>query len=103
MQMRIVVPEAANTGALAQRLTAVFGRRRVASLPAGHEVDVRVEGASDRAVLRVVDTVESWLDQAGIGPAEMWLGEHAYKVARWVRSEAQSFAADAMTTRIKEH
>jgi hypothetical protein len=90
MEMRIVVPEAASAWALAGQLTAVFGGEQVSLWPDRREVDVRVEGESDRAVLRVFDAVEGWLDQAGIGSAELWLGEHAYKVARWARLEANA-------------
>ena len=90
MEMRIVVPDAASTGALAQQLTALFGGEHVSLWPDRREVDVRVKGDSDRAVLRVLDAVEGWLDQAGIGSAELWLGEHAYKVAGWARLEANS-------------
>jgi len=83
MEMRIILPEAASASVLAERLTAVFGGERISLWPDWREVDIRVEGESDRAVLRVFDVVEGWLDRAGIGSAEMWLGEHAYKVARW--------------------
>jgi hypothetical protein len=38
------------------------------------EVEVRVEGQPDRTVLGVLDTVERWLDKAGLGWAEMWPG-----------------------------
>jgi len=88
MEMRIILPEAASTSVLAERLTAVFGGERVSLWPDQREVDVRVEDESDRAVLRVFDAVEVWLGQADIGSAEMWLGEHAYKVARRARLEA---------------
>jgi len=80
----------------------VFGAERVSPWPDSREVDVRVEGESDRAVLRVLDTVEGWLDQAGIGSAEMWLGEHAYRVARWARPDTHPLLALSMTTRTKE-
>jgi hypothetical protein len=88
MEMRIVVPDAASTGALAERLTAVFGAERISLLGDRREVDIRVEGESDHAVLRVLDAVELWLDQAAVGSAEMWLGEHSYRVARWAPVEA---------------
>jgi hypothetical protein len=62
----------------------------------------RVEGESDRAVLRALDAVEGWLDQAGIGSAEMWLGEHAYRVARWARPEPNTLLTHSLSTRTKE-
>jgi hypothetical protein len=52
------------------------------------EVDVRVEGESDRTVIGVLETVERWLDQAAVGSAEMWLGKNSYRVARWVSVDA---------------
>jgi hypothetical protein len=42
------------------------------------EVEVRVEAESDRAEIDVLETVEQWVDHAGFGSAEMWLGENAY-------------------------
>jgi hypothetical protein len=87
MEMRIVVPDAASTGALAERLTAAFGPERISLLDDRREVDVRVEGASDHTVLRVLDTVERWLDEMAAGSAEMWLGEHSYRIARWAPVE----------------
>jgi len=83
--MRILVADGAS--ALAGRLTVAFGAERI-SLLGDREVDVRVEGESDRTVLGVLDTVERWLDQSAVGSAEMWLGENEYRVARWVPVEA---------------
>jgi hypothetical protein len=58
MEMRIVVPEATSTSVLAERLSATFGPERILVWDELREVDVRVEGTSDHAVLRVLDTVE---------------------------------------------
>jgi hypothetical protein len=87
MEMRIVVPDAASTSALAERLTAAFGPERISLLDDRREVDVRVEGTSDHTVLRVLDTVERWLDEMAAGSAEMWLGENSYRIARWAPVE----------------
>ena len=87
MEIRIVVPEAASTSALAERLTAAFGSDRI-SLPADRwEVDVRVVGSTDRAVLGVLDTVDRWLDEMAAGSAEMWLGKRSYRIDRWAPVE----------------
>jgi hypothetical protein len=75
MEMRIVVPEVASTGTLAERVSVVFGTERISLLDGGREVDVRVEGDSDHVVLRVLDTVERWL------------GEHSYRICRWAPVE----------------
>ncbi len=88
MEMRIVVPEAGSSGALAERLGVVFGTERISLLGDRREVDVRVEGESDHAVLRVLETVERWLDDTAAGSAEMWLGEHSYRIARWATVES---------------
>jgi hypothetical protein len=34
-------------------------------------------------VVHVLEVVDRWLDQAGVGFAELWLGQHSYTVARW--------------------
>jgi hypothetical protein len=86
MEMRIVVPDAANASSLAERLTVVLGAERISLLGDHHEVDVRVEHASDRAIL-LLDAVDRWLEQASVGSAEMWLGDHSYRLARWVAVE----------------
>jgi hypothetical protein len=38
-------------------------------------------------VIQVLAAVGRWLDQAAVGSAEMWLGDHSYRVARWVPVE----------------
>jgi hypothetical protein len=85
--MRIVVADTATASALAERLTGVFGAERVSVSADYREVDVQVDRSSDQSVIRVLDAVERWLDQAHIGSAEMWLGEHSYRVKRWVPVE----------------
>jgi hypothetical protein len=87
MEMRIVVPDAASAGALAERLTLVVGAERISLLDDLREVDVRVEHDSDRAIVYVLDAVERWLEHASVGSAEMWLGDHSYRFARWVPVE----------------
>jgi len=84
MEMRFVVPETSGAAGLAARLATAFGAERVSLLDDRGEVGVRVERESDPAVIQIVDTVERWLDQSSIGTAEMWLGEHAYRVSRWI-------------------
>jgi hypothetical protein len=83
MKMRIVVPAAGHRRGLAERLITVFGPDRVSPAEEQHEVDVRVEGPWDAAVLRVVATVEQWLDEIAANSTEMWLGEHSYRISRY--------------------
>jgi len=86
MDLRIVVPDAANACSLAERLTAVRVER--ISLSAHRqEVEVRIGEGSDRAILRLVDAVERWLEHAAAGSAEMWLGNHSYRLTRSVPVE----------------
>ncbi|MGZ4381550.1 MAG: hypothetical protein ACXVZ2_07005 [Gaiellaceae bacterium] len=87
MEMRIVVQDGASATSLAERLSAVFGAERIALWGDRRAVDIQVERESDHVVLQVLDAVERWLDQAAVGSAEMWLGEHSYKVARWIPIE----------------
>ena len=82
MEMRIVVADAASASTLAERLMAAFGANRISRRDDRPEVGVRVGRHSDRAVLRVLDAVDSWLDQAGAGFADMRLGKRSYRVAR---------------------
>jgi hypothetical protein len=80
MEMRIVVQEAASTSALADRLTAAFSPERISLLADRQQVDVRVESGSDHAVLRILETVDRWLDEMAGGSAEMWLGGRSYRM-----------------------
>lgn len=84
MEMRIVVPDTESVSALSEQLMVAFGSERISVQGTSREVDVRVEGESDRSVLEVVYMVERWLDEAKVAFAEMWLGEHSYRLARWV-------------------
>jgi len=81
MEMRIVVPDAASADALAQRLSVAFGSERVSLGGEPGEVGVDVARATDRAVVRVVDAVARWLDQAGVGSADLQLGSNSYRLA----------------------
>ncbi|MCL4289901.1 MAG: hypothetical protein KJ051_06460 [Thermoleophilia bacterium] len=89
MEMRIVVADAASASALAERLAVALGAERISRWGDRPEVGIRVEqeSESDRAVLRVLDAVDRWLDQTG-GFAEMWLGKRSYRVARWAPVES---------------
>jgi hypothetical protein len=87
MEMRIVVPDAANASSLAERLTVVLGAERISLLGDRPAVHVRVDQGSDRAILNVLDAVERWLEHTSVRSAEMWLGDHSYRLARWVPVE----------------
>lgn len=87
MEMRIVVPDPAGATALAELLTIAFGSARISLEGERQVVDVLIDGEPDPAIVRVVDTVERWFDQARIATVEMWLGERSYMLARWVPTE----------------
>jgi hypothetical protein len=83
MEMWIVPDDAESAGALADALTATFGDNRVSLRCDPPPVEVRVRGGSDRTtILRVLDTVDRWLDRAGSRSAEMRLGKRSYTMAR---------------------
>jgi len=87
MEMRIVVPDRASATVLAERLTGAFGTERILLRREHGEVDVVIDREPDSAILRVLDAVERWLDQATVGSAEMWLGDRSYRLAKWVPVE----------------
>jgi len=88
MEMRIVVPDTTSASVLAEGLTVAFGANRISRWADLPEVGVRCGRHSDRAVLRVLDVVEGWLDQAGAGFADMQLGKRSYRIARFAPVES---------------
>ena len=90
MEMRIVAPDVASASALAERLTKAFGSELISIRPERREVDVLIEREPEPAIVRVVDTVERWFDQARVGTVELWLGERSYTLARWIPVEPSS-------------
>lgn len=87
MKLRIVVPDATSAIVLADRLVIAFGSEHVSLRDGRREVDVRIDREPDSAILRALDAVESWLEQARVGSPEMWLGERSYRFARWAPTE----------------
>ena len=83
MEMRIVPGDSESAGDLADALIAALGDDRVSLWRDHPRVEVQVHGATDRTVLRVLDTVDRWLDHAGSRSAELWLGDRSYRLARW--------------------
>jgi hypothetical protein len=81
MEMRILTGDSESASALAAALTAAFGDARVSLRRDRPRVEVRVRGGSDQTVLRVLDTVDRWLDDAGSRSAELWLGGRSCRVA----------------------
>lgn len=87
MELRIVVPDATSATVLADRLIGAFGSEHVSLRDGWREVDVRIDREPDSAIVRVLEAVERWLDQARVGSVEMRLGERSYRFARWAPTE----------------
>ena len=90
MEMRIVAPDAASASALAERLTTAFGSELISLQRERPEVDVLIDREAAPSIVRVVDTVERWFNQARVGTVELWLGERSYTLARWIPVESWS-------------
>jgi len=82
MEMRILAGDAASADELADALTVALGDGRVLLRRNRRSAEVRVPDGSDQTVLRVLDTIDRWLDRAGSRSVEMWLGERSYRLAR---------------------
>jgi hypothetical protein len=82
MEMRIVVPDAADATALAEWLTVALGSERIAIGGERPVVDVLIDGEPDSAIARVVDNVVRWFDHARTATVEIWLGARSYVLAR---------------------
>jgi len=87
MEMRIVVPDADAATMLADQLSVDFGFERVSLRREQREVDILLDREPEPAIVRILEAVERWLDQAHTGSVEMWLGERSYRLARWVPVE----------------
>lgn len=98
MEMRIVVPAGGSVSSLAKRLASTYGIERISHGGDRSEVGVQVAGEGDRAVIAVLESVERWLDQVGLPSAEMWLGEHVYRLARWAPETGAGVRLAARTT-----
>lgn len=98
MVMRIVVPALGSASALADRLSTTYGTERISLSRDRPEIAVQVADESDGAVIGIVESVERWLDQAGLASAEMWLGEHLYRLACWVTEDSVDLHIRAQTS-----
>lgn len=80
MEMRILVPDAASASSLAEQLVVACGSDHITLRGERREVDVLID--REPAIVRVVDTVERWLEQTRVGTVELRLGQHSYRLAR---------------------
>jgi hypothetical protein len=82
MVMRVVVADARNATMLARRSAVDFGAERVRLWRDRPEVEVELMQSADRALLRLPEAVERWLDGAAVAFAELWVGGRSNKLAR---------------------
>jgi hypothetical protein len=79
VEIRVIVEDDVGVHGLMRRLAALFGQSAVSFDRSCHEVRVDAEWES-RAVASVTDTVEAWIDEAGVRGATLWIGEHSYQL-----------------------
>jgi hypothetical protein len=77
VEIRVAVADAAGAHGLVQRLAGLFDRSSVSFDGVHKEVRVRSEWES-RAVVRVVEAVEAWLSEDGVGSAKLSIGDRSY-------------------------
>jgi hypothetical protein len=88
MEMTVVAPDEMSATALAERLALAFGSDRILLREGHRAVEVWLDPEPDPIIVRVVDTVERWCDQARVATVELWLGERSYRIARWVSADS---------------
>jgi hypothetical protein len=77
VEIQVGVADATTVHGLMRRLVPLFGRPSVSFDAARREVRVRSEWES-RSVLRVIESVESWLAAGGPESATLSIGTHSY-------------------------
>jgi hypothetical protein len=77
VEIRVAVPDATGVHGLVRRLAGVFDRSSVSFDGRHKEVRVRSEWES-RSVVLVLDAVEAWLAEDGVGSAKLSIGDRSY-------------------------
>jgi hypothetical protein len=77
VEIRVAIADPTGAHGLVRRLAGLFDRSSVSFDGARNEVRVRSESGS-RAVVQVIDTVESWLEADGAGSATLSIGDRSY-------------------------
>jgi hypothetical protein len=77
VEIRVAVEDATGAHGLVRRLAGLFDQSSVSFDEACNEVRVRSDWGS-RAVVQVIDTVDSWLAAAGVGSAKLSIGDRSY-------------------------
>jgi hypothetical protein len=76
VEIRVTVDDDVSAHGLMRRLGALFGRSAVSFDHSCNEVQVESEWES-RALVRVIEAVESWIDEVGGEGARLSIGEHS--------------------------
>jgi hypothetical protein len=77
VEIRVAVADATRAHGLVRRLAGLFDRSSVSFDGVHNEVRVRSEWES-RAVVHVIDAVESWLAADCVGSAKLSIGDRSY-------------------------
>jgi hypothetical protein len=77
VEINVALADATGVHGLMRRLAGVFDRSSVSFDGGRSEVRVRSEWES-RSVLLVLDAVEAWLAEAGVGSAKLSIGDRSY-------------------------
>jgi len=77
VEIRVAVADATGVHGLVLRLASVFDRSSVSFDESAGQVRVRSESES-RSVVLVLNAVEAWLAEEGIGSAKLSMGNRSY-------------------------
>ena len=77
VEIRVAVADATGVHTLVRRLAGVFDRSSVSFDGRRKEIRVRSESES-RTVVLVLNAVEAWLAEAGVGSAKLSIGDRSY-------------------------
>jgi hypothetical protein len=77
VEIRVAVADGRGVHGLMRRLAVLFDRSSVSFDGVCKEVSVRSEWES-RSVVLVLDAVEAWLAEDGVGSARLSIGERSY-------------------------
>jgi hypothetical protein len=91
MVIRVAAQDVESAKRLVVRLVGLFGGECV-SLRADGEVQLQPYEESNRALAQTLDAVEHWLEETGIGSADVWVDERPCRVdrPRWVYQVASA-------------
>jgi hypothetical protein len=82
MVIRVATKDVESAKLLVSGLVGLFGGEGV-SLQSDGQVHVRLNGQSgQRAMVETFASVESWLEETGIGSTKLWVDERQYRMDR---------------------